>query len=140
MIVAVEVTPTEIANVYLGQIADVRFPAFNTRITPSVSGKVHSVSADRWIDDQTGESFYAVEITLDEAAFDEPIDQATLLPGMPIEAYLQTDGRTPISYLTKPLPDQIARALREGQARAATRSLNIAHVVIFEALASSSVS
>lgn len=114
LVVAVEVTPTEIDSVYLGQSVDVRFPAFNTRITPSVGGRVHSVSADRRIDDQTGESFYAVEIALDDTSFDDAIDQVTLLPGMPVEAYLLTDGRTPISYLTKPLTDQIARAMREG--------------------------
>ena len=113
LVVAVNVTPTEVDSVYLGQAADVRFPAFNTRITPSVSGEVRSISADRRIDEQTGESFYAVEISLDEEAFDAAIDQAKLLPGMPIEAYLKTDGRTPISYLTKPLTDQIARAMRE---------------------------
>ena len=31
---------------------------------------------------------------------------------MPVEAYLRTDDRTPISYLTKPLTDYFGRAMR----------------------------
>ena len=114
LIVAVEVTPNEIDSVHLGQEVDVRFPAFNARTTPSISGYVQTISADRRVDDQSGESFYAVEISLDEPALDAAIDKAELLPGMPVEAYLRTEMRTPISYLTKPLTDQIARAMREG--------------------------
>ncbi len=113
LIVAVEVTPIEIDSVYLGQEVDVRFPAFNARTTPSVSGRVQAISADRRLDGQSGESFYAVEITLDERDVDQAIDRTELLPGMPVEAYLQTESRTPISYLTKPLTDQVARAMRE---------------------------
>lgn len=37
-----------------------------------------------------------------------------ILPGMPVEAFLKTDDRTPLSYLTKPLTDYFGRALREG--------------------------
>jgi HlyD family secretion protein len=37
----------------------------------------------------------------------------TLLSGMPAEALVQTQSRTVLSYLVKPLQDQLARALRE---------------------------
>lgn len=113
LIVAVEVTPTEIDNVHLGQEAEVRFPAFNMRTTPSISGAVQSVAADRRVDDHSGESFYAIEIALDEQALGDAIDKTALLSGMPVEAYIQTESRTPLSYLIKPLTDQLARALRE---------------------------
>ncbi len=113
LIVAVDVTPTEIDNVHLGQKAEVRFPAFNMRTTPSISGTVLSVAADRRIDDRSGESFYAIEIALDDQELDDVIDKTALLSGMPVEAYIQTESRTPLSYLAKPLTDQLARALRE---------------------------
>jgi HlyD family secretion protein len=35
------------------------------------------------------------------------------VPGMPVEAFVQTGERTVISYLMKPLSDQIGRAFRE---------------------------
>ena len=36
-----------------------------------------------------------------------------LVPGMPVEAFIQTDNRSVMSYLARPLADQIARAFRE---------------------------
>jgi len=33
-----------------------------------------------------------------------------LLLGMPVESFIQTGDRTAISYLTKPLQDQVAKA------------------------------
>jgi membrane fusion protein, type I secretion system len=36
-----------------------------------------------------------------------------LVPGMPVEAFIQTGHRTVISYLVKPLQDQIQKAFRE---------------------------
>ena len=36
-----------------------------------------------------------------------------LIPGMPVEAFVQTGDRTMMSYLVKPLQDQLMRAFRE---------------------------
>ena len=36
-----------------------------------------------------------------------------LIPGMPVEAFVQTGDRTMLSYLMKPLSDQLMRAFRE---------------------------
>ena len=36
-----------------------------------------------------------------------------LTPGMPVEAFIQTGTRTMLSYLVKPLHDQLNRAFRE---------------------------
>ena len=35
-----------------------------------------------------------------------------LLPGMPVEAFIQTGERTVLSYLTKPFTDQAARSFK----------------------------
>ncbi|NKB29603.1 MAG: hypothetical protein GKR99_19385 [Rhodobacteraceae bacterium] len=37
-----------------------------------------------------------------------------IVPGMPVEAYLRTQERTPLSYLTQPLTNYFSRAFREG--------------------------
>jgi HlyD family secretion protein len=39
-------------------------------------------------------------------------DQA-LVPGMPVEVFVKTGERRVLSYLVKPLSDQITRAFRE---------------------------
>ena len=36
-----------------------------------------------------------------------------LVPGMPVEAFIRTGERTPLSFLTKPLSDYFAKAFRE---------------------------
>lgn len=113
LVVDVEIAPTDIDNVHPGQEAELRFPAFNLRTTPSIKGTVQNVSADRNIDEQSGESFYTIQIAIDDPSLAGITDDIQLLPGMPVEAYLQTESRTPISYLTKPLTDQLTRALRD---------------------------
>ncbi len=41
------------------------------------------------------------------------LDGLKLIPGMPVEAFIQTGDRTVMSYLVKPMQDQIAKAFRE---------------------------
>jgi len=43
----------------------------------------------------------------------ERLGNVKLLPGMPVEAFVQTGERTMLSYLMKPLHDQVMRAFRE---------------------------
>jgi HlyD family secretion protein len=40
-------------------------------------------------------------------------DSNKIIPGMPVEAFVQTGDRTMMSYLMKPLSDQLMRAFRE---------------------------
>ena len=63
-------------------------------------------------DQRSGLSYYTVRITLpgDEVA---KLGEVRLVPGMPVEAFVQTGERTVISYLVKPLYDPLARAFRE---------------------------
>lgn len=112
LVVEVSVKPTAIDNLHVGQDAALRFPAFNMRTTPSIPGVISNISADRHINEKTDESYYKVEIAL---AGDRPghIGDLQLLPGMPVEAHIRTAERTPISYLIKPLADQLERAMRE---------------------------
>ncbi|GEP09341.1 hypothetical protein MMMDOFMJ_1096 [Methylobacterium gnaphalii] len=86
--------------------------AFNQRTTPEIEGWVGRVSADVTTDQKTGMSFYTARIHFDEAQ-KEKLGQARLVPGMPVEAFLQINERSVLSFLTKPLADQIARAWRE---------------------------
>ena len=106
------VNPQDIDKVQLGQIAALRFSAFNVRTTPEIFGTVSRVSADTTTDQRTNQSYYTIRIAM-------PPEQVTrlgdvkLVPGMPVEAFVKTGERTVISYLMKPLSDQINRAFRE---------------------------
>ncbi|MCJ2039965.1 HlyD family type I secretion periplasmic adaptor subunit, partial [Methylobacterium sp. J-059] len=43
----------------------------------------------------------------------ERLGEVQLVPGMPVEAFLQIGERSVMSYLMKPLADQVAKAWRE---------------------------
>ena len=107
-----EIAPEQIDQVRLGQAVVLRFPSLNQRTTPEIAGAFGRVSADTTTDQRTGLSFYTVRIAMspDEVA---KLGAVTLLSGMPVEALVQTQSRTVLSYLVKPLQDQLARALRE---------------------------
>ena len=114
MVIATQVSPTDIDALTLGQEVSLRFSALDQRTTPELYGSVSVVSADAFTDDATQASFYRAEITLNEGEIDRLPDGATLIPGMPVEAFIRTADRTPMNYLTRPLLDYIARTFRDG--------------------------
>ncbi|MCF4130156.1 HlyD family type I secretion periplasmic adaptor subunit [Methylobacterium sp. SyP6R] len=110
--VEVRVQPQDIDSVSRGQHALLRFPAFNQRTTPEIDGSVERVSADVTTDPKTGASHYTLRILVPQSEKDR-LGGARLVPGMPVEAFLQIGERSVLSYLVKPLSDQIAKAWRE---------------------------
>lgn len=99
-------------QVSVGQEASLRFSTFDQRTTPEIFGKVNKVSADVFQDEVTGISYYSAEI-IPNAGELARLGDVELLPGMPVEAYIKTGDRTPLSYLTKPMMDYFTKALRE---------------------------
>ena len=112
LVVEARFQPADIDQLHIGQNAALRFTAFNQRTTPEIFGEVQTVAADLITNQQTGESWYTARIHIppDELAH---LGNRPLLAGMPVEAFIQTGERTALSYLIKPLTDQIARAMRE---------------------------
>jgi HlyD family secretion protein len=110
--VEARVEPQKIDQLHFGQTAILRFSAFNQRTTPEIKGRVTRISADLIQDQKSGVSFYTIRISMSPEEV-KRLGEHRLIPGMPVEAFLQTADRTVISYLLKPLQDQIMRAFRE---------------------------
>ena len=110
--VEAKVNPQEIDQLQLGQKALLRFTTFNQRTTPEIYGTITRISADITTDQRTGLSYYTVRMSLppEEVA---RLGDVKLVPGMPVESFVQTGERTVISYLVKPLFDQLMRGFRE---------------------------
>jgi len=110
--VEVKIAPRDIDQVYVGQTASMRFAAFDQKTTPEIEGEVSLVSADLTQDQRTGTSYYTARVLLrpEELA---RLGNAKLLPGMPVDVFIKTPGRTALSYLIKPLRDQAERAFKE---------------------------
>jgi HlyD family secretion protein len=110
--VEARVRPQDIDQLHVGQAAVLRFAAFNQRTTPELNGEVSLVSADVTVDQRTSAPYYTVRITVPEQEIGR-LGGLRLMPGMPIEAFVQTTPRTVLSYLVRPLHDQIERSFRE---------------------------
>lgn len=113
MVVSARVDPIHVDQVHVGQEASLRFSAFDQRMTPEIFGQVTNLSADVFTDQATGMSYYEVELIPAEGEM-EKLGGQTLLPGMPVEAFIKTAERSPLNYLAKPLTDYFTRAFREG--------------------------
>ena len=106
------IEPNEINQVHLGQPVVVRFPGLGQRTTPEIDGTVSLVSADLSQDDKTGASYYMIRIALADKQL-ERLGAVKLMPGMPVESFIETPPRTVLSFLIKPMKDQIEKAFRE---------------------------
>jgi HlyD family secretion protein len=112
LIVEAKVQPQDIDQVHIGQLAVLRFTSFNSRTTPELNGDVSVVSADTTQDQRTGASYYTVRIAVSTSEIAK-LGEVKLVPGMPVEVFVQTTVRTVVSYFVRPFHDQIARVFRE---------------------------
>jgi HlyD family secretion protein len=112
LIVEAKVQPQDIDQLHIGQSAVLRFTSFNMRTTPEVNGSVQVVSADVTQDQRTGASYYTVRIAVSPQEIAR-LGEVKLVPGMPVEVFIQTNVRTVVSYFMRPFHDQIAKVFRE---------------------------
>jgi HlyD family secretion protein len=110
--VEARIAPQDIDQLSLGQDVTLKLSAFNQRVTPELNGSVSEISADLSVDERSGAAFYTVRVSLPRTEL-KKLKSLTLAPGMPVEAFFSTGSRTMLSYLVKPLADQIQRAFRE---------------------------
>jgi len=112
LIIRSQIPTQHIDQIRLGQPATLRFSTFDQRTTPEVFAQVANVSPDVLTDERTGNSYYAAELRPNEGELGK-LEGLEILPGMPVEAFIKTDDRTPLQYLIKPLADYFNRAFRE---------------------------
>jgi len=112
LVVEVKVAPQDIDQIYYGQLTNLRFSAFNQKTTPEITGTVERISADVTVDQRTGTSFYLVRVATSQEQI-KRLGEFSLMPGMPVEAFITTGERSVLSYFLKPLIDQANRTFRE---------------------------
>jgi HlyD family secretion protein len=113
LIVEAKVRPQDVDKLHVRQLATLRFTSFNQRTTPELNGQLSMVSADVAVDhERPQQPYYTIRIELSEDEIAR-LGTVKLIPGMPVEAFVKTDERTVLSYLIRPMHDQIARAFRD---------------------------
>jgi HlyD family secretion protein len=109
LIVEVQFSPSDIDGVFVGQEAEVRFPAFHSRLIPLILGRLESVSRDRLEDETSKQSYYRGIVGLDNTEIPEKL-RSRIRAGMPAEVIVAAGERTVLSYIVAPL----ASTLRKG--------------------------
>ena len=112
LVIEARIAPQDISQVTMGRKAVIRLPGFNLRTTPELSARVSQIAADVATDQRTGASYFTTRLSLDAAEV-ERFGRSRLAPGLPAEVFIQTEPRTILSYLAKPLTDQATRTFRE---------------------------
>jgi len=112
-VVEARIPTRDIDNIFVGQFAEIRFSAFNQRLTDVIDGEVIHVSADSFQDEATGEHYYRARVRVTEEGYTQMNEHMQLLSGMPAEVMIRTGERTFASYIAKPITDMLVRALRE---------------------------
>ncbi|WP_120500060.1 HlyD family type I secretion periplasmic adaptor subunit [Roseovarius sp. EL26] len=113
LVINAQVETIHIDKLNIDQDVILRFSALDQRETPELVGKVVTISADAFEDENTQQSYYRTEIILNEGEIKRLPDGAVLIPGMPVEAFIKTADRSPMAYLVKPLTDYFTKAFRE---------------------------
>ncbi|MEO7690252.1 MAG: HlyD family type I secretion periplasmic adaptor subunit [Sphingomonas sp.] len=113
LVVEAKVRPQDIDQLRIGQSARVVFSGLERQTTPDIPAKVIFLSPDQIQDSRTGQTYYRIRVQLDAKGMaDAP--QIALKAGMPAEVFVQTGDRSILSFLMKPLFDQLRHAFREG--------------------------
>lgn len=112
LLVDAQLQPNDIDKVKKGQAAWIRFPAFNAKSTPRLEATVTTVSPAQITDNQ-GKQFFTAQVALAKGEVDKLPKGHVLVPGMPAEVYIDTGGRSMLSWLVKPLMDAMSRTMRE---------------------------
>jgi HlyD family secretion protein len=113
LIIAARVDPKDIGRLTTGLKAEVHLSAYKPRTTPPVDGVVTLVSADAVTDQQTGQSHYVVEVSVDASEVAQLGNGVHLAPGMQAQVNIVTGSRTILDYLLAPFTEGVRTALRE---------------------------
>ncbi|MES2015764.1 MAG: HlyD family type I secretion periplasmic adaptor subunit [Pseudomonadota bacterium] len=101
-------------KVHPGLPVELNFSAFNASHTPHIAGAVLNVSADRMVDERSGEPYYKMKVRVTPEGLKQIARlKLAIVPGMPVDLFVRTGERTMMSYLFKPLADRAKTALTE---------------------------
>jgi adhesin transport system membrane fusion protein len=112
LLIESRVSPTDIARIYPGQRAIVKFTAYDFAIYGGLEGSVVHISADS-LTNEKEETFYLVRVKTDKSFLGDKDQQLPIIPGMTTNVDILTGKKTIMDYLLKPIFKAKERALTE---------------------------
>ncbi len=116
LIVEAQVRPEDADDLRPGQTSEVRITAFSGRSMPTLDGEVQRISADRFIDERSGQAYFLARVAVGQEELERLNAQGAfqLRPGLPAQVVVPTRKRTALQYLIEPLNQALWRSFREG--------------------------
>jgi len=111
LVIEAKVAPHDIDQVRAAKTALIRFSAFNHNTTPEIEGRIANIAPNHTVEQQTGATYFLTRIELAEDEL-RRLGDVTLVPGMPADVQIKTGDRTALSFLLKPIEDQIANTFK----------------------------
>jgi len=113
LIVETRINPKDIAEIVIGQDVKISLTAYDPSRYGRLDGKVMSVSADALSDNNTGEQFYQVDVTIESALYEDDGTEVVILPGMVASIDVLSGKRTVLDYFWQPIAKTKDKALRD---------------------------
>jgi HlyD family type I secretion membrane fusion protein len=110
--VEAHVRPQDADDVYVGQPAKVSLGAYKQRRLPMITGQVTAMSADRLVDEKSGQTYFIASVSVDRAVLRQYPD-VRVVPGMPVEVAIETGTQTPLDYFVDPIRAVLRRGMKE---------------------------
>lgn len=102
LLVSVRVKPADIAFIYYGQKAIVKFTAYDFAIYGGLEGKVVLISPDTQ-KDQKENVYYVVQIKTEKNYLGSEKKPLKIIPGMTVNVDIITGKKTVLDYILKPI-------------------------------------
>ena len=112
LLIETKIKPSDIAYLYPGQKAIVKFTAYDFSIYGGLEGKLTNISADTIVDEE-GNSFYSVNIKTDKSYLEKDGQKHEILVGMVANVDIITGKKSVMDYLLKPIIKARQSALTE---------------------------
>jgi adhesin transport system membrane fusion protein len=112
LLIEAKIQPRDIAFLRPAQQAMVKFTAYDYTIYGGLIAKLEQIGADS-ITDQTGNSYYLVQLRTDKNYLGPKDKPLPIIPGMIATVDILTGKKTVLSYLLKPILRAKYMALRE---------------------------
>lgn len=113
LLVEARLSQFDIDKVSVGQKVVLRFSSLDQRTTPELDATVVSIAPDLIVDARTGEPYYTMRVSAQGVEAAKLPAGTRLIPGMPVEAFIQTGDRSVLSYLLHPITEQFSRTFIE---------------------------
>ncbi|UFQ96571.1 HlyD family type I secretion periplasmic adaptor subunit [Pseudomonas wenzhouensis] len=112
LLVEARIRPQDIAFLHPGQMATVKFTAYDYTIYGGLKAELEQIGADT-VTDEEGNSFYLIQLRTEKSHLGNEDQPLLIIPGMVASVDILTGKKSILSYLLKPILRARSEAFRE---------------------------